>query len=89
MTEQQSVWCGRIRLGIGVAFASLCAASAYAQAPTGAVPVSVLGDQIGKLYPVPSRPGILDPRYDKNRIREKKFALKIRKSQAPETWLRL
>jgi membrane fusion protein, multidrug efflux system len=42
MTEQQSVWCGRIRLGIGVAFASLCAASAYAQAPTGAVPVGVV-----------------------------------------------
>ena len=26
---------------------------------------------------MPSRPGILDPRYDKNRIREKKFALKM------------
>src|SRR5260370_32325783 len=26
---------------------------------------------------MPSRPGILDPRYDKNRLREKKFALKM------------
>jgi membrane fusion protein (multidrug efflux system) len=45
MTQQQSVWCGRIRLGIGVAFAwLLCAASADAQtqAPTTAVPVGVV-----------------------------------------------
>jgi membrane fusion protein, multidrug efflux system len=45
MTEQQPVWCGRIRLGIGVAFAwLLCAACAYAQtqAPTTAVPVGVV-----------------------------------------------
>ena len=45
MTQQQSVWCGRIRLGIGVAFAwLLCAASADAQtqAPSTAVPVGVV-----------------------------------------------
>jgi membrane fusion protein (multidrug efflux system) len=48
MTEQQSVWCGRIGLGIGVAFAwLLCAACAYAQmqGPTTAVPVGVVVDE--------------------------------------------
>jgi membrane fusion protein (multidrug efflux system) len=43
MTEQQSAWCGRIRLGTGVAFAwLLCAAFAYAQEPTTVVPVGVV-----------------------------------------------
>src|SRR5690242_2244065 len=45
MTQQQSVRCGRIGLGIDVAFAwLLCAASAYAQtqAPTTAAPVGVV-----------------------------------------------